>query len=155
MAEPRGPAPAAMSDDMRALLRHTLATAAYRGGKMVANAPDGFAEFRIGPESRTPSEILAHVADVLDWGLSLAAGQQAWRDSPPLPWDQAVARFHASLRALDAYFAAGAPLACPAERLFQGPIADTLTHIGQIAMLRRLAGSPVRAENYVKADMTL
>jgi hypothetical protein len=122
---------------------------------MVTNAPDGFADFRIGPESRTPAEILAHVADVLDWGLSLAIGRQAWHDSPPLPWDQAVARFHVALDAFDAYFAGGAPLACPAERLFQGPIADTLTHIGQIAMLRRLAGSPVRAENYVAAEIAV
>ena len=37
--------------------------------------------------------------------------------------------------------------------MFQGPIADALTHIGQIGMMRRMAGAPVRGENYFKADI--
>ncbi len=142
-----------MDNSKRDLLRHTLATLAYRGGKTVRDAPAAFAGFRAAEKSRTPAEILAHIGDLLDWALSLAQGKQAWHDSKPLAWDQEVQRFHAGLAALDGFLASGAPLGCPAEKLFQGPVADALTHVGQIAMLRRLAGSPVRAENYFQADI--
>jgi hypothetical protein len=142
-----------MDDTKRDLLRHTLATLAYRGGKTLRNAPGTFAGFRAGEKTRTPAEILAHVGDLLDWALSLVKGKQAWNSSQPLPWDQEVRRFHAGLAALDTFLATGVT-ACPAEKLFQGPIADALTHIGQMAMLRRLAGSPVRPENYFQAEIT-
>jgi hypothetical protein len=143
-----------MDDSKRDLLRHTLATLAYRGGKTLRNAPETFAGFRAGAKTRTPADILAHIGDLLDWALSLVKGKQAWNSSQPLPWDQEVQRFNAGLAALDASLASGAA-ACPAETLFQGPIADALTHIGQIAMLRRLAGSPVRPENYFQAKITM
>jgi hypothetical protein len=142
-----------MSDDARTLLRHTVATLAYRGGKAVRGAPQGFAGFSPGPGSRTPAQILAHVGDLLTWALGLARGEPAWQDSSPLPWEQEIARFFAGLRALDDQLASGAPLGSPPERLFQGPVADALTHVGQIAMLRRMAGSPVRGENYFKAEI--
>ena len=142
-----------MDDSKRDLLRHTLATLAYRGGKTLRGAPATFAGFRAGEKTRTPAEILAHVGDLLDWALSLAKGKQAWNSSQPLPWDQEVQRFHAGLAALDTFLASSVA-ACPAEKLFQGPIADALTHIGQIAMLRRLAGSPVRPEKYFQAEIT-
>ncbi len=135
------------------LLRHTLATLAYRARKCVANAPAGFADFSVSPETRTPGQILAHIGDLLDWGLSLAKGKQRWHDTSPLPWEQETARFFASLQALEDYLASGAAVAATAERLFQGPVADALTHVGQIAMLRRIAGGPVRPENYHKADI--
>jgi hypothetical protein len=134
-------------------LRHCIATRAYRGGKALRDAPPGFGEFSIGETSRTPARILAHIGDLLDWGLSQARGAEAWRDSPPGDWQTDTARFFAGLRSLDEYLASDAPLACPPEKLFQGAIADALTHIGQIAMLRRLAGSPVRGENYSRADI--
>lgn len=140
-------------DASRALLRHTVATVGYRGAKAVRDAPAAFADFTIGEATRTPARILAHVGDLLDWAVSLAKGQHVWHDSTPLPWDQEVARFFQGLRTLDDYLASDAPLGCSAERLFQGPIADGLTHIGQIAMLRRLAGAPVRGENYYKAEI--
>ena len=140
-------------DASREFLRHTLATLAYRGGKALRGAPDGFASFQAGPGTRSAGQILAHVGDLLDWALSIARGQQAWRDSAPLPWDQEAARFHAALRALDGQLASNAPLGASAEQLFQGPIADALTHVGQIALLRRLAGAPVRGENYFRADI--
>jgi len=142
-----------MEDSKRELLRHTLATLAYRGGKTLRGAPETFAAFRISEKTRTPAEILAHVGDLLDWALSLAKGKQAWNSSEPLPWDQEVQRFHAGLTALDTALASGV-VACPAEKLFQGPVADAFTHIGQIAMLRRLAGSPVRPENYFQAEIS-
>ena len=146
------PSPPAV-DGARALLRHTLATLAYRGGKAVRNAPPEFAEFRIGPTSRTPVQILAHLGDLFDWALWMARGEHRWHDSTPLAWTDEAARFFSTLAAFDAYLAGDAPLRRSAEMLFQGPVADALTHVGQLTMLRRLAGSPVRAENYARADI--
>jgi len=143
------------SDANRELLRHTLATLAYRGGKAVRNAPDGFAEFRAGDNVRTPVQILAHIGDLFDWGLSIAKGKQTWRDSVPLPWNQEVDRFFAALKSFDDFLASAEPLHAPPEKLFQGPIADALTHVGQIAMLRRLAGAPIRGESYFVANVAL
>lgn len=139
--------------DKRSLLRHTLATLAYRGGKAIANAPDGFNDFRCHDSTRTPAQILAHIGDLLDWGLSIAKGQQAWHNSTPLPWEEESARFFAALNTLDSYLASDNPLAAPEEKLFQGPIADALTHVGQIAMLRRMAGGAIRGENYYRAEI--
>jgi hypothetical protein len=136
------------------LLRHAVATLAYRGGKAVRGAPDSFAEFRAAPGSRSAGEILAHVGDLLDWALSHARGKQAWKNSRPLPWKDEAARFHAALASLDERLASSEPIACPEEKLFQGPIADALWHVGQIALLRRLAGVPVRGENYYVADIS-
>ena len=140
-------------DEKREILRHTLATVAYRGGKALRDAPAGFAGFRAGDTSRTAGEILAHIGDLFDWALALVEGNHVWHDSTPLAWDLEVERFFKTLAAFDAYLAGERVLGFPPEKLFQGPIADALTHIGQIAMLRRLAGSPVRGENYSKADI--
>jgi hypothetical protein len=145
--------PAAPPDPARALLRHVVATVAYRGGKALRGAPEGFATFRAGPTTRTPAEILAHVGDLFDWALSQARGQEAWHDSEPLPWDEEAARFFTALRTFDAYLASGAPLGSSVETLLQGGVADALTHLGQIALLRRLAQSPVRGESYARAEI--
>jgi hypothetical protein len=142
-----------LSDDGRELLRHTLATLAYRGGKAVRGMPDGVAGLRVAEGSRTPLEILAHVNDLLDWGLALCRGEHLWQDSAPTDWTSESARFHAGLAALDAYLAGGDPLGFPAGRIFQGPIADALAHVGQINYLRRLGRAPVRGENYFRAEI--
>ena len=142
-----------MAGSARELLRHAVATLAYRGGKAVRDVPPRVATFRAGETSRSPVEILAHVGDLLDWALSIARGEARWHDSPPLPWDEEVARYFAALARFDAFLASDEALAVPAEKLFQGPIADALTHVGQIAMLRRLAGAPVRGENYYLAEI--
>jgi hypothetical protein len=141
------------SNDKRELLRHTVATLAYRGGKAVANAPADFHNFRVKEGTRTPGEILAHIGDLLDWGLSIASVTQTWHNSTPLHWDEEIARFFAALKAFDSYLASDNPLAAPAENLFQGPVADALTHVGQIAMLRRIAGGAMKGENYFKAEI--
>ncbi len=120
---------------------------------MLEGAPPEFAQWRLGPDSRAPAEILAQVGDLLDWALSLAHGQHRWRDSTPLPWDDERSRFFATLRSFDDILIAPAPLGSRLEVLFQGPIADALTHVGQLAMLRRLAGAAVRGENYAKAPI--
>ena len=141
--------------DSRAFLRHTLATLAYRGGKAVRGAPPEFAAFKADATSRTPAQILAHIGDLMEWALSLAKGQQAWHNSEPLPWDDEVARFHRTLGDLDAYLASAEPLQDAPEKIFQGPIADALTHAGQIAMLRRMSGAPMKGENYHRADIAV
>ena len=138
----------------RSLLRHALATLAYRGGKALRDAPAGFADHRAAPSLRTPVEILAHVGDLLDWASGLADGRHEWRDAPPGPWEEEIARFHEGLAVLDERLAAPKPLGFSAERLFQGPLADALTHVGQITLLRRMVGAPVRGENYFKAEIT-
>jgi hypothetical protein len=139
----------------REFLRHTVATLAYRGGKAVRDAPPNFSAFRAGPGSRSAGEILAHVGDLLDWALSLAEGAQRWEPQAPQEWVADVNRFHDGLAKFDAYLASDAPLGSPEEKLFQGPIADALTHVGQIAMLRRLAGAPVKGENYHRAEIEM
>jgi hypothetical protein len=136
------------------MLRHTLATLAYRGGKAVRGAPPEFAAFRAAEGTRTPAQILAHIGDLLDWTVVLADGRYDWHSSTPLPWDQEVARFFGALEAADRRLASSDPLRCAEEKLFQGPIADALTHVGQIAMLRRMAGCPMRGENYFRAEIT-
>jgi hypothetical protein len=135
------------------MLRHTVATVAYRGGKVIRGAPQSFAGFRVSESSRTPVEILAHIGDLFDWALSMAQGRQEWHSSAPLPWDEEGQRFHRTLGAFDGYLSSGLPIGCPVEKLFQGPVADALTHVGQIAMLRRAAGAPIRGENYFKAEI--
>jgi len=137
----------------RELLRHAVATLAYRGGKTLRGAPDGFSGFKASEKTRTPGQILAHLSDLIDWGLSMAKGRQEWHDSPLLSWDEGAKRFFAALQSFDDYLASDAPLHSSAERLFQGPVADALTHVGQIAMLRGIAGLSIRAENYFKADI--
>jgi hypothetical protein len=138
-----------MDDGKIALLRHTVATLAYRGGKALRGAPPEFATYG----SRTPGQILAHLGDLFDWACGMADGKYGWHDSAPQAWDADIARFFAGLTAFDQRLASGAPLAVEAEKLFQGPVADALTHVGQIAMLRRMAGCPMRGENYYIAEI--
>lgn len=141
--------------DSRFLLRHTVATLAYRGGKAVRDAPANFASYRSAESSRTPAQILAHVGDLMDWGLAMAEGRKEWHDSTPLEWGAECERFFTALKKFDDYLASEKPLRVSAEKLFQGPIADALTHVGQIAMLRRMSGAPIKGENYFVAEITV
>jgi len=140
-------------DAKRELLRHTVATVAYRGGKAVRGAPASFATYTGDGSPRTPAKILAHIGDLYDWALSQAKGAEAWNESTPLEWDREVARFFAALERFDQYLASDTPLAVTPERLFQGAVADSLAHVGQLAMLRRLAGAKMKSENYSRADI--
>lgn len=137
----------------RDLTRHCLATIAYRAGKVLRDAPASFAKFQPPEKARTPEQILAHMGDLQDWALAMASGKPAWKDSQPLPWEQEMQRFFAALKKFDDYLASDEELHVSPEKLFQGPVADTLNHVGQLAMLRRLAGVPVKGENYFKADI--
>lgn len=134
---------------MSDLFRHTLATLAYRAGKALRGAPPEFATYRADATSRTPAEILAHMGDLFDWALSIAENRETWHNSEPLPWDEEVLRFFTALQRFDA---ANVPEELKAK-LFQGPIADALTHTGQLAMLRRMAGCKMSGENYFVADI--
>jgi hypothetical protein len=138
-------------DPARQLLRHTLATVAYRGTKTLRDAPDSFANY--GAPEKSAVQILAHIGDLYDWALSMAGGKQEWHDSPPQPWAEEIERFHRTLFAFDDYLASDQPLNVSVEKLFQGPIADSLTHIGQLAMMRRLAGCKMKGENYAVASI--
>ena len=137
--------------DERTFLRHTLATIAYRGGKVLRDAPEGFGATTAGEGSRSAVQILSHCGDLFAWGLALAEGEHIWSETKSDDWNGQVDRFFAGLAAVDARLADPEPLGRPALRLLQGPFADALTHVGQIGMLRRLAGSPVKGENYFKA----
>jgi len=138
-------------DEKRELLRHTLATVAYRAARALDGAPDSFAGF--DGVGRLPVQILAHMGDLFDWALSTAIGQESWHNSQPRAWIEERERFFQSLKSLDSFLASDQPLKAPAERLFQGPVADALTHVGQLAMLRRLSGSPIQGENFYIAEI--
>ena len=136
-------------DEKRAMLRHTLATLAYRAARALENAPEAFATF---PDAgRQPIQILSHMSDLFDWALSMAEGNPRWHVSQPLAWPAEQQRFFSSLAAFDNCLAAPSPVHAPLELLLQGPVADALTHVGQLAMLRRLSGLPTRGENFYVA----
>ncbi|MGD0800394.1 MAG: hypothetical protein ABR906_03680 [Terracidiphilus sp.] len=138
-------------DEKRELLRHTLATVAYRASRALEGAPDHFAGF--DGAGRLPVQILAHMGDLFDWALSKAIGQERWQPAQPRAWAEEQQRFFQSLQTFDAFLASDTPLHAPIEQLFQGPVADALTHIGQLAMLRRLSGSPTHGENFSVAEI--
>jgi hypothetical protein len=140
-------------DLKRNLLRHTLATLAYRATRAIEGASESFADF--DGAGRTPRIILAHMGDLLDWALSMAEGSTSWQNSAPQGWEEEKQRFYRSLKAFDTYLCLGAPIHAELERLLQGPVIDALTHVGQIAMLRRLAGCPTRGENFFVADIAV
>ncbi|MDR3792409.1 MAG: hypothetical protein P4L03_03420 [Terracidiphilus sp.] len=134
-----------------ALLRHALATLAYRASRALDEAPEEFAAYP--GAGKKPIRILAHMGDLMGWVLSMAKGQPAWHEAEALAWVAERQRFFAALTAFDQFLASGAELKAPAERLLQGPVADALTHVGQLAMLRRMAGCPAWGENFYLAEI--
>ncbi|HEX9930648.1 MAG TPA: hypothetical protein VGB02_19085 [Pyrinomonadaceae bacterium] len=140
-------------DLKRELFRHLIATLAYRARIAVSDAPENFAAFKIGEAIRTPGEILAHIGDLLQGSLYLMKGEFVYLNSAPLLWIEEVTRFFTAAKEFDSYLASDAPLNQPIEKIIQGPISDALTHVGQIVMLRRAAGAPVRAESYFTAEI--
>lgn len=143
-----------MGDAERALLRHMLATIAYRGGKTLRGAPEGFGDFRAEGSLNTPVVLLAHMSDLIEWAQRWCAGaEESYRVSEPLEWPLEVERFHRALESFDRYLVLDEPVAAPLGRMFHAPIADVLTHIGQLALLRRMAGGPVAGESYRAAEI--
>jgi hypothetical protein len=139
----------------RLILRHLLATVAYRAGKAVRDTPDAFAQYRQTPDSPSPVEIVAHMGDLMEWVLRLVRGEWVWTKANPLPWDQEIARFYRTLKAVDDELASGAPIKFDPARIIQGGLADALTHTGQLAMLRRLSGHKMKSESYARADVVI
>jgi hypothetical protein len=133
-----------------AVLRHLTATLAYRAAKALRDVPADFGGRSFGDTTRQPVRIVAHLADLMAWAVSIAQGRYVWKPEGGGEWRTEVSRFFAGLEALDGALAAGCPPGA-AEKLIQGPLADALTHVGQIAMLRGMAGCPVRPESYARA----
>lgn len=139
----------------RQSLRHAVATLAYRAAKTMRGAPGTFADFRPGPSSNSAVELVSHMGDLFDWGLRMLQGESRWTTATPQPWAAECARFFAALQAFDDYLASDAPIGYETTRVFQGPVADALTHTGQLAMMRRLHGAPMKGESYNRADVVI
>ena len=135
--------------------RHALATLAYRAGKVLRDTPPDFSGYRPAKDARSAGEILAHLCDLFDWALTQAQGNEKWQDTEPKSWDADTKRFYAALTALDEYVASGSELHVSTEKMFQGAVADALTHVGQIALMRRLATAPIKGENYSVAKIEI
>ena len=137
--------------DKRAVLRHFLAALAYRTQKALRDAPDSFGTFQAGHHVRTPVELLRHMTSVLGYARTFFVGGR-YRPEPLPDLAAETARFHQMLQDLAQHLVAGTPLqGTTEERLLQGPLADAMTHAGQLALLRRLSGSPVPPENFITA----
>ena len=137
----------------RLILRHLLATIAYRAGKAIRNTPDAFGQYRETPDSRSSVEIVSHMGDLMEWVLRMLRGEWLWTTAAPLPWDEEVARFFRTLKGVDDELASGAPIRWDPAKVIQGGLADALTHTGQLAMLRRLSGHRMKSESYARADI--
>ena len=139
--------------DKEAMARHFLAALAYRTQKALRYAPEDFGEFEAGMKVRTPKELVLHMTSVLGYARTYFRGGR-YRPAPLETFRDEVQRFHGMLADLSAHLAAGDPLlSVTPERLLQGPFSDAMTHAGQLAMLRRLHGSPVPPENFAVADV--
>jgi hypothetical protein len=139
----------------RAMLRHFLAALAYRTQKAIRGAPSGFADYDPGARARRPRELLRHMTSVLGYARTFFLGG-TYRAEALDSLGAEEHRFHAMLQELSALLESDAPLrGITEEQLLQGPFADAMTHVGQLALLRRLAGSPVPPENFVFAAISL
>lgn len=140
-------------EDKRALLRHFLAALAYRTQKALHDAPKDFGSFHAGKKIRTPHELVSHMDSVIGYACTFYAG--GMYQAPEFPdFNDAIKHFHQKLVDLSHHLEIGTEMeGMTAERLLQGPLSDAMTHAGQLALLRRLAGSPVPPENFVYADI--
>jgi hypothetical protein len=145
----------ASGDRDRALLRHFLAAIAYRTQKALRDAPPHYADFAAGHQTRTPVEILRHMTSLMGYARTMFLGASYPVQPEPLPtFADEQARFHQILDSVGALLAAATPLRdISTEQLLQGPFADVMTHVGQLALLRRLAQAPVAPENFIYADI--
>jgi hypothetical protein len=141
-----------MNDVDSSLLRHALATLAYRASKVLRDFPASAVELRASPATRTPLELVSHLGDLFDWAVTMARSEVRWSAGQTQDWQQANERFYRGLAALDAELARGIERA-QLEQLMQGPIADALTHVGQLALLRGMHGAAVRPESFARAEI--
>ena len=144
----------ATTDPGRVVLRQLAATLAYRAAKVLRDAPAGFSHQAFGDSTRRPVRIVAHMADLMTWGVSMANGGQAWKPAGGTDWKTEVDRFFNGLAELDAVLATDGEFKGDINKLIQGPLADALTHVGQLAMLRGMMKAPVKPESYARAVIT-
>lgn len=137
----------------RSVLRHLTATLAYRAAKVLREVPPGFGAGTFGPATRRPVQIVAHMADLMEWAITLVQGDYVWKARGGDDWNVEVQRFVTGLAELDRALAADELSTASVEKLIQGPFADALTHVGQLAMLRGMSGHPVRPESYARAEI--
>jgi len=142
-----------LSDDL--WLRHTVATLAYRAEKVLREVQPGFAGFRASPHSRSALALVAHLGDLMEWGVRMTRGDRQWQPVPQPSWEAACERFFQALATLDRTLAEGGPRPLGDEVVFQGPVADALTHVGQLALMRGMVGEPVRPESYARASIAV
>jgi hypothetical protein len=131
-------------------VRQLAATLAYRAAKVLRDVPPSFATYSCGDSTRTPVRIVAHMGDLMAWGVSIAKGGYEWKPAGGSDWNADVERFFSGLAELDAALA-DESFNGSIDKLIQGPLADALTHVGQLAMLRGMAGVAVRPESYARA----
>ena len=136
-------------------LRQLTATVAYRAAKVLRDVPPSFATFTCGAATRQPVQVVAHMADLMDWGVTIAEDAIKWNPGGSDDWNREVARFFDGLAALDRALAANGPFQGSVDKLIQGPLADALTHVGQLALLRGMAGAPIKPESYARADIVV
>ena len=139
-------------DVARDTLRQLAATLAYRAAKVLREVPPGFADYRITLSARSAVEIVAHMGDLMKWGTWLARGEHTWKAEGSSDWNREVDRFFALLRELDDLLDNN-DFNGSVEKLIQGPLADALTHVGQLSMMRGAAGMPVKPESYARAEI--
>ncbi|MEE8105946.1 MAG: hypothetical protein V3T86_10470 [Planctomycetota bacterium] len=139
----------------RELLRHFLAALAYRANKAVQGAPEEFAAFRAAGGVRTPQQLIHHMSGVLSYALSHFEALDPWI-GPCDNFAEEVTRFHETLRRLGEHLESGSAFSgTTPEQLLQGPLSDAMTHAGQLAMLRRMCGSPIPPENFHEAAISM
>jgi hypothetical protein len=153
MQVPQVPATLPADRPSRAVVRHLAATLAYRAAKVLRDVPPGFAGTEFAAVTRRPVQIVAHMADLMAWAVTLTRGEYVWKPAGSDDWNTEVHRFFDGLAAVDRALGADGPFPGSIERLIQGPLADALTHVGQLAMLRGMAGAPVRPESYARAEI--
>jgi hypothetical protein len=142
-----------MQNDELRVLRQLAATLAYRAAKVLRDVPSDFPHYTCGASTRQPVQIVAHLADLMAWGVTIADGDIKWTASGSDDWDDEVSRFFDGLALLDNALASDRPFKGSVDKLIQGPLADALTHVGQLAMMRGMAGVPVRPESYARAKI--
>ena len=139
-------------EETRQLLRHLVATLAHRAGLCLRDAPAGFGDFSAGAGVRTPAELVRHLSDLMSFTQGILTGG-ALREAPARDWEGEIEGFRAALRELDAALASAAQWRNDPRIALQGPLSDALTHVGQLALLRRLAGSPITSGHYPTAPI--
>lgn len=139
----------------RDTVRHLTATLAYRAAKVLRDAPARFGALSVGPSARNPVQIVAHMGDLMTWAVGLAQGESVWKAAGSDDWNMEVNRFFERLGELDRELELREPPEEALHTLIQGPLADALTHVGQLALLRGISGAAVRPESYARAEIVI